>query len=327
MKAIQKLVGNYRTEIKGIAILWVAFFHAQLGLDGFLYDVQKIGYGGVDMFFFLSGFGLWHSLSRGTKGYFRRRAERILPAYLPFCIVWLAVMIPLSNMGMGKALHTIAGNVLMVGYFLDTPLMINWYVSALTVSLIIAPVLYWSLQGERGSLIRAGALLAGAAALGLLFVGDVKYMAVSRLPVFILGMLFARPVKKDGKAVLILLAVGAVCALAALLLCFEKRPDALLRYAMYWHPFVLIAPALCCGLGWIFARCPAGMLKPLRFIGEASFEIFLFNVWAELLGKRYGLGGSAAAWVALTVGSILLGLVYHRIVQDKKFCAFLKKRA
>ena len=45
---MQEAIGACRDEIKGAAILWVVFFHAQLGLGGLLYDVQKIGYGGVD---------------------------------------------------------------------------------------------------------------------------------------------------------------------------------------------------------------------------------------------------------------------------------------
>ena len=40
---MQEAIGACRDEIKGAAILWVVFFHAQLGLGGLLYDVQKIG--------------------------------------------------------------------------------------------------------------------------------------------------------------------------------------------------------------------------------------------------------------------------------------------
>ena len=76
---MQEAIGACRDEIKGAAILWVVFFHAQLGLGGLLYDVQKIGYGGVDMFLFLSGFGLYHSLSRDADAgrYLLRRARRL----------------------------------------------------------------------------------------------------------------------------------------------------------------------------------------------------------------------------------------------------------
>ena len=95
MQTIRYNLSRYRNELKGIAILWVVFFHAQLGLEGLLYQVQRIGYGGVDLFFFLSGFGLYHTLERDADlgRYLKRRARRLLPAYLPFCVVWLVVIL------------------------------------------------------------------------------------------------------------------------------------------------------------------------------------------------------------------------------------------
>lgn len=50
LRRMQEAIGACRDEIKGAAILWVVFFHAQLGLGGLLYDVQKIGYGGWTCF-------------------------------------------------------------------------------------------------------------------------------------------------------------------------------------------------------------------------------------------------------------------------------------
>ena len=99
MLTVQKLLRSYRNEIKGFAILWVVFLHAQLGLEGWVYQFQRIGYGGVDVFFFMSGFGLYHSLKKDNDlgRYLKRRIQRILPAYLPFCLVWLMVMVPLSS--------------------------------------------------------------------------------------------------------------------------------------------------------------------------------------------------------------------------------------
>ena len=43
MESMRKLLSRYRNEIKGCAILWVVFFHARLGLDGLMYQVQRIG--------------------------------------------------------------------------------------------------------------------------------------------------------------------------------------------------------------------------------------------------------------------------------------------
>ena len=336
MQTIQQHLRSFRNEIKGFAILWVVFFHARLGLEGsFLYEIQKIGYGGVDLFFFLSGFGLYHSLSRSADlgDYFRRRVLRILPAYWPFCLVWLAVMLPLSGVGMASAARTIAGNLFMVGYFSDAPVNLNWYLSAMLASLLLAPFLCSCLKEGKGYWKRAALLLIAAFALGLAFVDHKLYMAVSRLPVFILGMIFAKPCAKSVKGLAAGLGAAFVIGLSALLFCFDRFPELLASYALYWHPFVLITPALCAGLGWFFSKCPRFVLLPLRKLGEASFEIFLFNVWVEVLGKSYGLASGAKSWALWSLGSIAAGLAYHALVEygwpkaERLFSEKSKKRA
>ena len=317
---MQEAIGACRDEIKGAAILGVVFFHAQLGLGGLLYDVQKIGYGGVDMFLFLSGFGLYHSLSRDADAgrYLLRRARRLLPAYLPFCAVWLCVMLPLYGLGTVQSVRVAAGNLLMLGFFADTPVMINWYVSALALTLLLAPLVYGLMA--RASHPRRCAVLVAAACFagGLCFIGTEAYMAVSRLPVFVLGMAAAVPVREEGTSGAYALALaGGACGLAVLYGCFARFPETLDFYGMYWHPFVLIAPALCAGLGWLFSRAgrASAALAPLRALGRASFEIFLFNAWVEVLGKRFGLAQGPVSWLLWSLGSVLAGLAYHAVVE------------
>lgn len=312
MQTIQRNLSAYRNEIKAVAILWVIFFHAQLGLSGALAQVQKIGYGGVDMFFFLSGYGLYRSLEKDadTGRYLQRRARRILPSYLPFCMVWLAIMLPLYGGGAASSVRIVAGNLTMLGFFADVPLMINWYVSALAVSLLIAPLMHAHLCWHRG-----WGMLAVMFAIGLCFVGNDLYMAVARLPVFALGMMFARPCEKSEKRIAAVLTVGAVGGSAVLYVCYARFPEFLNDYAMYWHPFVAIAPALCVGLSKLFAKLPRRFCAPLRLLGEASFEIFLFNVWLEVLGKKYGLCSSAAEWAIGSAVALAAGLLYHATVK------------
>lgn len=333
MQTIQRNLSAYRNEIKGIAILWVIFFHAQLGLTGAVNIVQQIGYGGVDIFFFLSGYGLYHSLEKDADPgrYLARRGLRILPAYLPFCLVWLAVMIPLYGGGIATSVRIAAGNLTMLGYFAHVPLMINWYVSALAVSLIAAPLLHGCLRAGKHYWLRAAVLMGVLFLFGLSFIGHEFYMAASRLPVFALGMVFARPCerKTGGRGIAALLAAGCALGLAALLICMDRYHELLLDYAMCWHPFVLITPALCAGLGWLFAHLPRKLLAPLRVMGAASFEIFLFNAWLEVWGNttlRFPMAWvdlwgpvhrdlqRSIGWVILSLVSILCGILYHYAV-------------
>jgi len=190
METIRRSLSCYRNELKGIAILWVVFFHAQLGLDGIWYQIQRIGYGGVDIFFFLSGFGLYHSLEKDADlgRYLRRRGERLLPAYLPFCLLWLAVMLPLHGAGLASSIRIALGNLTMSGYFAGAELNINWYVSGMALSLLLAPVFHAVLRAGKRFWLRASVLIGFLFALGLGYIGNEQYMAISRLPVFALGM-------------------------------------------------------------------------------------------------------------------------------------------
>lgn len=318
MQTIRQNLSRYRNELKGIAILWVVFFHAQLGLSGLVYDVQQIGYGGVDIFFFLSGFGLYHSLERSADlgSYLKRRGERLLPAYLPFCLMWLAVMLPIYGGGLATSLRIAAGNLSMFGYFAGVELNINWYVSALALSLLLAPVFHAVLRGGKHFCLRAAVLLAALFAVGVAYVGNDQYMAISRLPVFVIGMLFASPQLevRSSKKITVGLAAACVLGLAVLFVCLKRYLELLITYAMYWHPFVLITPGLCAGLSWLFAKLPKAAGKPFAMLGNASFEIFLFNVWIELLGKRYGLADTPLEWLAWSFISIAAGCAYHWIV-------------
>ena len=234
-------------------------------------------------------------------------------------------MLPLYDLGTVQSVRVAAGNLLMLGFFAGTPAMINWYVSALALTLMLAPLVYGLMA--RASHPRRCAVLVAAACFagGLCFIGTEAYMAVSRLPVFVLGMAAAVPAREEGAGghcastggAYALALAGGACGLAALYGCFARFPETLDFYGMYWHPFVLIAPALCLGLGWLFSRAGRGLaaFAPLRALGRASFEIFLFNAWVEVLGKRFGLAQGPVSWLLWSLGSVLAGLAYHAVVE------------
>ena len=85
--------------LRALAILVVMVFHLQMYLPQFLGQVGKVGWMGVDIFFVLSGFLIGAQLlkpyARGEKlsltAFYRRRAFRILPAYLVVVLLYFTV--------------------------------------------------------------------------------------------------------------------------------------------------------------------------------------------------------------------------------------------
>ncbi|MFV0538204.1 MAG: acyltransferase family protein [Dysgonomonas sp.] len=86
------LLSKYRSQLMGIAILWIMLFHSNLDVSFFtIFDlIKSIGNAGVDIFMFVSGFGIYYSLIKGVslKTFYKNRLWRILPYYLPIVIIF-----------------------------------------------------------------------------------------------------------------------------------------------------------------------------------------------------------------------------------------------
>jgi len=338
MQTVQKYLREYRNELKGIAILWVVFFHAHLDLEnGLLYEIQKVGYGGVDIFFFLSGFGLYRSLSKNDHlgSYIKRRAFRLLPSFVPFVALWSLTFAYRFSKGLVSFVSMVSGNLTMIGFFVNDLLMINWYLSGMVVSLLLAPYFYACLKPGKGYWARVGLVMAVCLIAGFAFIRNDEYMAISRLPVFVLGMVFSRPyepeTRQSKKGVMALLAMGLLAGYVVLQMCYAYYPHLLLAFAMYWHPYIIITPGLCVLMAWLCSLLPQKARRSLAFLGKASFEIFLFNGWMEIFAKRWVGADTPQEWLVLSIVFMVFGLIYHVIVSkivkkvvDKRMARVIK---
>ena len=64
MKSSLSLLSSYRGALMGVAIIWVMLYHLGDIDVSVISVIFGVGYGGVDIFLFLSGFGLYFSLSK-----------------------------------------------------------------------------------------------------------------------------------------------------------------------------------------------------------------------------------------------------------------------
>lgn len=319
----RKALSTWRDPIKGLAILWVCFFHARLGLEQVpvVGALQQTGYLGVDIFLLLSGYGLWHSLecSPSLADFLKRRAMRLLPAFLPVAMLWCLCMIPALKLTGMDALHTAVGTLTMTGYLTGAPYTLNWYLSLLLLTILLAPLVYHILKQAKHPCLCCLLLLAACGLCGVLFFGRDQLMLISRLPIFLLGMGLAgiKPRLEKPKTAAIL-CLGSFLAGAGLLwFGFAHRPDWLIRYGLYWYPGFLLVPGLCAGLGWAMDRLSAAGLRftVLRLLGKASFEIFLFNCWFELYLKYVQKSTEPLTYLLWMLLSVALGLAWHTALE------------
>jgi len=82
------MLSEQRSAIMGIAMIWVVLYHYQL--QGPLAAPFRLGFTGVDLFMFVSGLGLYFSLSKddNVKRFYKMRLLRILPIYYLIGLVY-----------------------------------------------------------------------------------------------------------------------------------------------------------------------------------------------------------------------------------------------
>lgn len=313
-------VSRYRDELKGMAILWIVFFHSHLYLPGQWDLLRGFGYGGVDIFLFLMGMGLYRSLQRqeDLRVYATRRLGRILPAYLPVLVAWMAVMYPDYALSPVQALRGIAGNLSMVGFWVQTPKLFNWYAGAQFLFYLLAPLFFAVLAHGQRPVWALLLLLLASFAVGAANIGLEQMMGVSRLPVFLLGMAFGMdwPLSARRGWVRIAYGLSFSLGLAVVWFCTLRFPILLYDFGLYWYPFALITPPLCVGLAWLLHRAEnvRAWFAPLRLLGQSSFEIYLINIWLVELAKKAGMEG-AGVWLLLCAGNLVLGVGYRWLVE------------
>lgn len=238
---------KHRSVWMGIAMLWIVLFHSGLIISNSLISyVREIGYGGVDIFMFASGLGAYFSYTKdhNPTSFIKRRFARLAPVYLLFIAIWISYKLIMSELSIKAAI----GNFLAVQGFTGLGYEFNWYITALIVVYILTP--FFSGLIEKFNSRQIFFLIAVLIAISIPFWNSHNgIIIVTRLPIFVIGMYFAKLSKDDSKRMTwkfaALLAGAMIVGMALLMLFFVKYSNLLWEYGLYWYPFILITPGLC----------------------------------------------------------------------------------
>ncbi len=326
---------NSAQYLRAVAAVVVVLFHASVGatvvFGGGLDTVFRFGVAGVDVFFVLSGFIMYVSLSAGSPpaplDFLRRRAVRIVPLYwiatLCLALLYWRVLLPWIPLHPGYVASSLLfvpmavpdhpGEfypLLSVGWTLNYEMFFYLLIglSILVGRAAFAPVLL----GIVLALFVAGRMLAPEAA--------VPFTATSPLILefaggFVVGMAFRRGVRVSPVA-------GAAAAVVAVAVVLWATPWALgphLARLLVWGlpAMILVAAAT-------LPRSVACENRGMLLLGDASYSIYLFHpivitalqmAWLRSFGPQESLAGGVAAILAAVLLGCGVGVAVHLVVE------------
>ena len=285
-------ISKYRSALMGAATLMVVAYHYRLNFNSdVIRNIASIGYSGVDIFLFVSGFGLFCGYCKRPDGFLLRRFLRVYPTYLLYLVV-LAVFS--SRYTIGESLLASTG----IGYYLPFSHIkwFDWYIPTmfllyglfpLMAKLIAPPKLQHSNSRAPIAFVSLGLLGILLTVMLIVFQKGTVMLTVSRIPIFVLGTAagycFMNGYKCKAIIEYVLIAVCLI-ALPIEIYCVNTLThEYLWRNAIYFLPFLIITPGIILICVKLFLKLPNVILGILSFVGSISMEVYLIHL--VLLGS------------------------------------------
>ena len=304
-------ISNYRSELMGWSILWIMMLHFGFYSIVPLGFVAQYGYAGVEIFMFVSGFGLYFSLDKNPSLliFYRRRLLRIFPTYY---IIGLLTSFLIFHDTVFQYLFRYT----TIGFWLKDGLFADWFVPSILLLYLLAP--FFKVMGAKGQGVLSMILL--VVSYLLVESSDVidtdHYFLLYRVPAFLFGMICAHWLQQGRNMTWYYM---TMLACIPLFVCLYPQFHQVYRYKYFSVMFMM--PVFVCF--FILVSKYIKILNPLmRRMGEASLEIYLTQgLFFYLIIHQIVVRSDVASFSFLIV-SILSACLLHRSFQRKAYCYF-----
>ncbi len=298
-------------------MIWIMLFHMGFGIPVLSYFIG-LGYLGVDVFIFLSAYGLYHGYNGKNLNYiafYKKRCLRILPAYYIVMFIFFGID---CLMGKDVSFLSLLEKMSMLGFFLPF-LRWNfflWYIPAILFLYLFFPLMikYLSQIKQKRNFILIFLSLLSINIILTYFIYNYGYnkysllLLIPRIFVFMIGLIWAdietKYIAKFLSEKSMLFAIGLMCIVFLFIWLVKILLPYYIQHLFMLEilPFLFALPGffICCVL--LFQKLHPICQNIVLFAGTYSLELYLLH---EYLYKN---AVSLANYIHLPVIFILLGI-------------------
>lgn len=271
------LISKYKKQLMAIAMIWICFDRSYVSFKfkplNFL--LVTCGYGGVDLFMFLSGFGLYFALKKETNylNFIKKRLIRILPYNIIVC----AVQMFTYNRTIFETIVTGLGlNILFIKS------LFGWYTSFILFVYLLTPLYVKIFNTKPGLATFAGIIIVS---LLCLLINDYEFTYMFfRLTTYFLGLYFAYRYDKGLKIKEYIWIVLSIFGWAFMYYMYHFMGNGV----QHVYPMIFIAPGSLIILSHFLDKTKI-FNRTLDFMGNYTYQFYLLQgTVIDYLYKIYG---------------------------------------
>ena len=328
------LISEYRNMIMGLAIIFIMFCHLDVAQKNNGIAVTSLASHlhvltvGVDVFFFLSGFGLYYSYTKNKPSYWsfeKRRLMRVFPLYFIMAgITYFLSDIIIKHAGF----ITFLRDLFFITWFREGVTR-YWYILATAVFYLLFPLIYRYLCGGKNGLVKSAAfcvcwwLLVEILRKVIPATGNLR-IALARLPIFVIGVYAGKlsfHKAEIRKGMIIFFLVIGYAVYFGMKLPLFKRISGHAYYAIRAFLGISIITTAIVFLETVKGRVPVffkWITSILSWFGGLTLEIYLLH---QSYGIVFNYPYKIPVYIAVTVvlPTVTAGLInYGRYTIQKK---------
>ena len=328
------VVSQFRSEIMGVAIILVLLCHCSGFSWGmfqpYVKELAHLGACGVDIFLFVSGYGLFFSMKKNSDvlGFYKRRFLRIVPEYLFLAGISYAVLNALRKTGFEWREFLIQLSAVRAAFLYESNDARHlWYMFFIFFAYAFFPIIYFLGNCDKKAKAKFFFALTIVAYLidALLFIAFPDFMKVysidthlSRIPMFALGTYYGSQAS-EGKSTYKKIVPSLFAVFFALRL-FKITVFGSGDAVPVGHVFVRLANQ-CLGIAIMLSTALLmGRLQSrgleiagavLSWFGKASLELYLIHgflmpIWSSL--------GFSNAWYMYFIAIIPASIMFAECI-------------